>query len=208
MVQRMTDTGPSRITAPDLAAEVGVAQSTLWRWVREARTVSLMSGTGGKPEKGSKSPRQWTPEEKVQVVMEAMKVAEEDLGEFLRSKGLHSVELENWRKLVMEAAQSAFSNPKKAKRHGASPDAKKIKALEKKIRRKDKALAEAAALLVLQKKSKRSGGTRTATHPRAARPDFRIGHRSHQQRCPAAQGVWDPWRRFKDTTTLEAAGHR
>ncbi len=97
--------------------------------------------------------------------MEAMKVAEEDLGEFLRSKGLHSVELENWRKLVMEAAQSAFSNPKKAKRHGASPDAKKIKALEKKIRRKDKALAEAAALLVLQKKVQEIWGDEDSDTP-------------------------------------------
>jgi transposase-like protein len=50
---------------------------------------------------------------------------------------------------------------KKAKRSAA--DVKNIKALEKEVKRKDKALAETAALLVLKKKSSRSGGTRTTT---------------------------------------------
>ena len=54
---------------------------------------------------------------------------------------------------------------KKPKRNAA--DVKKIKALEKEVKRKDKALAETAALLVLKKKKpSKSGGTRTTTQTR------------------------------------------
>ena len=56
-------------------------------------------------------------------------------------------------------------------RRKTAGDGRKVRELEKQLRRKDKALAEAAALLVLQKKSKPSGGTRTTTRSRRATND-------------------------------------
>ena len=61
----------------------------------------------------------------------------------------------------MEALQSKSSRKK------ASVEAKRVRALERELRRKEKALAETAALLVLKKKRRRSGGTRTT--PRSGR---------------------------------------
>jgi len=97
----------------------------------------------------SKSPRQWTAREKLEAVLEASRLTDEELGKFLREKGLHSAQLEEWRL----AAEVALDSPKKSGRRRVSPEKKVIKGLEKDLRRMEKALAEAAALLVLQKKA-------------------------------------------------------
>lgn len=71
---------------------------------------------------------------------------------------------------MLNGLQSGFSK-KNAKKMKA--DAKRIRSLEKDLNRKDKALAETAALLVLKKKSRRSGGTRTTPQPGATENDRR-----------------------------------
>jgi transposase len=144
MVQRMA--GPEGISASALSKDVGVSQSTLSRWLREARTVASMGGTQNKRE--GKSPRHWTPEEKLEVVLEAAGLSDEELGEFLRRKGLHTAQLEEWHRLATEALTSAQKRSNKK-----SPEARRIKDLEKELRRKEKALAEVAALLALKKKA-------------------------------------------------------
>lgn len=144
MVKRLI--GPEAISATALSAEVGVAQPTLSRWAKEARMVSKMSNS--KPDK-KKSPRQWSTQEKLAAVLEAAHLSDEDLGKFLREKGLHKAQLEEW----LQAADAALHATKTSGRRQASPDQKRIKELEKKLRRMEKALAEAAALLVLKKKA-------------------------------------------------------
>ena len=81
--------------------------------------------------------------------MEACSLDDEQLGAFLRSKGLHQTHLDQWRSQMLNALQNS-SSKKKARRN--TVDAKRIRALEKELNRKDKALAETAALLVLKKK--------------------------------------------------------
>ena len=81
--------------------------------------------------------------------MEAASLGDEQLGAFLREKGLHKTHLEQWRIQMLDGLQNGFSK-KTAKQKKA--DKKRIRALEKEIHRKDKALAETAALLVLKKK--------------------------------------------------------
>jgi transposase-like protein len=113
-----------------------------------------------KPSKEARSPREWTMEEKLKAVVEASELSGEEFGAFLRREGLHQAQLEEWR----EALRAALGppNPKKSKR--ARAEAKRVKQLEKELRRKDKALAEVTALLVLQKKTQayweaKEGGT-------------------------------------------------
>lgn len=146
MVQRMA--GPEGISANALSNDVGVSQSTLSRWLRETRTVRSMGGTENKRKGNGSSPRQWTSEEKLRAVLEASALSEKDLGTFLRRKGLHGAQLDEWRTV----AQAALSATKKPSRRKASPEAKLVKELQREIRRKDKALAEVTALLVLKKK--------------------------------------------------------
>lgn len=74
-------------------------------------------------------------------------LGEEDLGVYLRTHGLHSHQLKEWKSEILKG----LSAPKKVVKTKDSRD-KKIRDLEKDIKRKDRALAEASALLILQKK--------------------------------------------------------
>jgi hypothetical protein len=70
---------------------------------------------------------------------------------FLRKEGVHTAELEDWRAKATAAGISALKDLKR-KKSEQTPEARRIRELESELRRKEKALAEAAALLVLQKK--------------------------------------------------------
>jgi transposase-like protein len=91
--------------------------------------------------------RKWTPSEKLRVIVESAALSEKDLGEFLRREGLHEADVKQWR----EAAEAALGGPSREQRENAE-QARQMRALERELRRKDKALAETAALLVLKKK--------------------------------------------------------
>lgn len=142
MIERMA--GPERISANALAAEVGVAQSTLSRWLRAggAHTVEAMTNSD------RRGRRTWTAQEKLRLVHEASGLSTEELGAFLRREGLHEVQLKQW----TEAATAALSTAPQRKGRKSPLEAKRIKNLERELHRKEKALAELAALLALQKK--------------------------------------------------------
>lgn len=142
MVQRMA--GPERMSATALASEVGVSQATLSRWLRDARTLRTMNNNN---RKDVPSARRRTAEDKFRIVLEAASHSGEALGGFLRQEGVHTAELEEWRRQATDALKDL-----KRKKSERTPEARRIRELESELRRKEKALAEAAALLVLQKK--------------------------------------------------------
>lgn len=148
MVQRMS--GPEPMSATALSKEIGIAQGTLSRWLLAAGTLPGMSTP---PKKdliaNTKAPRRAedrSPEDKLRLVVEAAKLSESELGAFLRREGVHAADLEAWRESMLGGLRPAQS------KHAKSLEARQVRELEKELRRKDKALAEAAALLVLQKK--------------------------------------------------------
>jgi transposase len=142
MVQRMA--GPEARSAMSLSGETGVSQSSLSKWLREAKVRPMTDEQ--KPPKKEKRPEDWTAAEKLAAVMEATGLRDAELGEFLRRKGLHEAQLTQWRQAALEALGGG------AKPGRAPSESRRVRELEKEVQRKDKALAEAAALLVLQKK--------------------------------------------------------
>lgn len=153
MVQRMA--GQEAISATALAREVGVSQNTLSRWLREAADPDTVAAM--KKRTAGKSPHRRTAEEKLDVVMRAAALSDEDLGAFLRREGLHAAELEEWRRTAMEAATGALKAPH-GKRSEQTPERRKIRELERELRRKNDALAEAGALLLLKKRFEEMSG--------------------------------------------------
>jgi transposase len=143
MVQRMV--GPRGMSANELSAEVGIGQPTLSRWLRESkgRIVSMKPGSVPPDARQVRRPEDWSAEERLRVVMEASRLRDDELGAFLRREGIHEATLVEWKAAVLEAL-----GPQKR----VSSDSKRVRELEKQLRRKDRALAETAALLVLQKK--------------------------------------------------------
>jgi transposase-like protein len=146
MVKKMA--GPEARSATSLSAEVGVAQSTLSRWMRQYGRVEGAQREGGM----GKQARNWGAEEKLRAVVEYEKLDEEARGKYLREKGLYSVEVTGWRSEMLSAVGT---RPKQRDAQG-----QRIRELESELRRKEKALAETAALLVLKKKAQEIWGDR------------------------------------------------
>ena len=148
MVRKLT--GPGAKSATALSKEIGVCQGTLSRWLREAK-LWPMGNEHGKDGGGRASARRrWTPEEKVRLFAASTGLSQDELGAFLRREGLHEAELQRLREEVEQAATEGLRD--KRRRKGLSPDQKRVRKLEKELARKEKALAETAALLVLQGK--------------------------------------------------------
>jgi transposase len=81
-------------------------------------------------------------------VLEAAGIENEQLGLFLRERGLHSEHLTIWDQELREMIEK--KQDKKDQELKALK--KRYQELEKELQRKEKALAEAAALLLLKKK--------------------------------------------------------
>ena len=153
MIQKMT--GPDAISATALSKEVNVSQPTLSKWLRMAGIgPSYVSNNTQEYTKMTKikdpmRPNDWSAEDKLKIVVEASSLDDEQLGALFRSKGLHQIHIEQWRSQMLNGLQKG---PPKNKSGRKNVDTQRIRALEKELNRKDKALAETAALLVLKKK--------------------------------------------------------
>lgn len=165
MVKKMLS--PGGPSAEDLSKKSGVSQSTLSRWRMDAGIVSGMS----KNKTTEKRPNDRTPEEKFQLVLKSSQLKDDELGEFLRKNGVHEVQLQRWKTEALGGLSNDAAPKAKSRRSG--PEAKEIRELknklkrtEKELQRKDKALAEAAALIVLKKKPRHFGGAGTTTRSR------------------------------------------
>lgn len=141
MVQRML--GPNAKSATALADEIGINQPTLSRWLRDARTLS---GTMTRQKNQS---LKWTSSEKLRIVLTASQLKDDELGAFLRREGVHEHQLEQWRSMILAALDGDAAK----KPRGPSPEARELVVLRRDLRRKDTALAEVSALLVLKKKA-------------------------------------------------------
>ena len=146
MVRKMA--GPGGQTATALAKEAGVSQSSLSRWLREAGSLPTMTDetkTKEREPERKRRPQDWSAEEKLRAVIEAESLSQEELGAFLRREGLHEAQLAEWREMAVMGLGSPSAK-------GNKGEAKRVRELERELKRKEKALAETAALLVLQKK--------------------------------------------------------
>ena len=94
----------------------------------------------------------------LKIISETYSLNEEDLGLYLRKNGLHSAQIAEWRASIL----TSMNRPKIYINKKDARDSK-IKDLEKDLFKKDKALAEVSALLILQKKSAYYGGNRPRT---------------------------------------------
>jgi transposase-like protein len=137
---------PHNRSIKELAAEEGITEATLYNWRNKARKQGLLlpdSDTG---------PSGWTARDKFAAVLESGSLNEQEKAEYCRRKGIYPEQLAQWQSACEVAndwdRQSAevLKNEKKASQ-------KRIKELEKELHRKEKALAETAALLVLRKKA-------------------------------------------------------
>jgi len=99
--------------------------------------------------KTEKRPQDWSAEERLNMVIACGALDEIGVSELCREKGIYPYHLEQWRS---DFSASATGNEKSGNHAETRHLKNENRALKKELRRKEKALAEAAALLVLQKK--------------------------------------------------------
>jgi transposase-like protein len=128
-----------------LARESGIAESTLYRWRDRVKT-------NGETVSAPKNPEKHSAARKFAIVVEAASLNEAELAEYCRKKGLYPEQVKSWRAQAEQAMASGVVSAKML-REAKATDRKRIKELERELRRKEKALAETAALLTLRKKA-------------------------------------------------------
>ncbi len=130
MVARLT--GKDAVSARQLALETGLRQQTLSRWLQERSSLPVMPA--------QRRRRNWSIEEKVRILAEASPLTGAALKEHLGHEGVPQTEYDQWRLALGDEGQASLATMRR------------IRVLERELARKEKALAEAAALLVLKKK--------------------------------------------------------
>lgn len=137
---------PESQSVAELARETGITETTLYTWRSVARRAGAVMPGGGK-----RKAEDWSSEAKFAVVLETASLSEEALAVYCRRKGLYVEQVRVWRAACEQAnARREVDEATRAQQH--KTDKRRIRDLERELHRKEKALAEAAALLVLAKK--------------------------------------------------------
>ena len=128
---------PESASVDEVSREVGVGAHTLERWLSDALSRPARE-------------RAWTAAARLEAVIATAAMDEAARSAWCRESGVYPQQLAQWR----DNATQALAEPEEAR---ASPqqtkhDRRRIKELEREVRRKDRALAETAALLVLSRK--------------------------------------------------------
>lgn len=138
---------PNTMAIRQLSQEEGISEATLHKWRAEARGKGLLL-----PDADA-GPEGWSSRDKFAAVLETAVLNEADLAEYCRKSGLYPARIATWR-LACEQAND-WDRASTARLGQATKDEKKrVKDLERSPARKDRALAETAALLVLRKKDR------------------------------------------------------
>jgi len=133
---------PNNQSVPEVSKTEGISEATLYNWVSKLRDQG-----SAVPGSRANDAEQWDGATRFAVVLETQPMNEAEKAEYCRKKGLYPEQVERWRQSCIAgvANKEAPNEPLKQARN-------EIKRLKRKVDRKDKALAESAALLVLSKK--------------------------------------------------------
>ena len=138
---------PSNETATSLAEELNIPRTTIYQWVQ----------TNNKKNKNNtinlKSKSNWTSQDKFHIVLETASLSENELSEYCRRKGIYVEEIKVWKDQCLNANTASPKEDSVELKNNLKEEQKKNKELQRELTRKEKALAETAALLVLRKKA-------------------------------------------------------
>jgi transposase len=129
---------PENASFEEVARHTGVQVETLQRWQQESAAVV---------EHGS-----WTPTARLDAVLITASMDEAAKSAWCRANGVHLQDLVAWRKSAIDALGDSKPALMQRPASQAKEDRLRIQQLERDLKRKNAALAETAALLVLSKK--------------------------------------------------------
>jgi hypothetical protein len=137
---------PNNKPIPEISKEEGICEGTLYNWRKSARAEGRLLPDG------DSTPSGWCAVDKFAAVVETVSMNEAELSSYCRERGLYVEQINEWREACEQANDWERTQSKRLK-DIRKADEKRIKELEQDLKRKEKALAETAALLVLRKKA-------------------------------------------------------
>lgn len=143
---------PNNESISKIATETQINEQTLRNWRDKARKSGI--ATPG----NAQIAERWSSEDKFLIVLETAAMNEAELAAYCRQKGLYPDEIKAWKKVCIQANAGVAAEASRLHQE-LKVKTKEVKQLEKELNRKEKALAEAAALLVLRKKMNAIWGT-------------------------------------------------
>jgi len=138
---------PDAKTIGEVSRKTGVPSSTVFYWKK------LYREKGRQLSKDSSSKKGLTGKEKFSILIETANLNEHELSEYCREKRLYPEQVKEWKKAAVAVNESSGKPLSRKERKELNKEKHKVKKLQKELNRKDKALAETAALLVLKKKA-------------------------------------------------------
>jgi hypothetical protein len=144
VLRRLFSQNPESVA--DVCRSTGIPRSTVfyWKYKKEAQVKMVVS---------SSDPSSWDGSKKLSIVIETAGLNKEELSEYCRKNGLYPEQIDQWRTAAIFANEvSSSAALTRKEKSELKKEKQKSRRLEKELNRKDKALAETAALLVLKKK--------------------------------------------------------
>ncbi len=139
----------SGLTIKEVAASCGVGYSTLQRWIGDSRVPAVKQRDKTYKMASEKRPEDWSLADRLAIIIASDGLDDEVLSALCRKSGLYPHHIEQWK---ADFLSGNVSDGGKTRSSEAARLRKENKTLRKELNRKDKALAETAALLVLKKK--------------------------------------------------------
>jgi adenine-specific DNA methylase len=136
---------PNNQSISHIQQESGIPEGTLKKWRREIR------GKGFAAPAGEQQSDRWSTRDKYLIVIETAILSEIELAEYCRKKGLYNEQVKAWQDNCMQANGGVAQELALSHRREKEKE-KELKQVRKELQRKESALAETAALLVLRKK--------------------------------------------------------
>ncbi|AMQ05226.1 transposase [Sporosarcina psychrophila] len=138
---------PNNETVKSISMDTGISEQSLYKWRKKARI-------DGNPTPGNGQTSEcWSSEDKFLVVLETYAMNEINLAEYCRKKGLYKEQIDAWRSVCLNANTGELNQTKRLSQE-LKDEKRHTTEIEKDLCIKEKALAEAAALLLLRKKAR------------------------------------------------------
>lgn len=148
ILARLTQAGSPSVAV--IAEETGVPKATLYVWLANARRKDSQNPTNQGKLLMTKRTKRRSPSVKFSLIASSQGLSGDGLRAFCDKQGVTVEELLSWRDLALSGLEAVDGDGTAVTRQEHN---KQIGKLEKDLRRKNDALAEAAALLILQKKT-------------------------------------------------------
>lgn len=137
---------PQNQSIDQIARETGLSEATLYKWKKQAKAKGIAVPAG------EQKIERWSTQDKFSIVVETAALNEAELAEYCREKGLYVEQVQSWRDACMQANGGVAQEAARIQKELRQKE-REVKKLSQELRRKEAALAETAALLVLRKKA-------------------------------------------------------